>query len=214
MSRLLLLVSPLSEALEKGCACPEPVQSQLMLVNSETSLVCQVMPCCRRSFPASVPHGLCLRLPTHRCLKKASLETLSVPPCCARSPRPWGSLSYRPKWTMTSTAPCRCVSASWVASRVGVPGTQRWGCSCAWPYGLCVSLAAPAAPRGHQLRRGVPASLHLPQQPSGHGHQRGGQARPGPGRGAGGAGAPARQHRPEAHAGRGLHLLLPGRPSM
>lgn len=53
------------------CACPEPVRSQLMPVNSEASLVCQVMPCCRRqSFPPPVPHGLCSVLSAHRCLKK------------------------------------------------------------------------------------------------------------------------------------------------
>lgn len=52
-SRLLLPVSLLSEALERGC--PEPVRSRLIPVNSEPSLVSQVMLCCRRSFCASWP---------------------------------------------------------------------------------------------------------------------------------------------------------------
>ena len=55
-SRLLLPVSLLSEALERGCACPEHVRSQLMpVVNSEASLVSQVTLCCRWSFCASRP---------------------------------------------------------------------------------------------------------------------------------------------------------------
>lgn len=35
----------------------------------------------------------------------------SGPRSCAHSPRPWGSLSCRPKWTVTCTARSRCVSA-------------------------------------------------------------------------------------------------------
>lgn len=48
-------------------------------------------------------------MPAHRCLRKASPATLSGPRCCAPSPRPWGSPSCRPKWTVTSTARSRCV---------------------------------------------------------------------------------------------------------
>lgn len=72
-------------------ACPEPLASGICVPNPGADLV----------FPSADP----------RCLRKASPVTLSDPPCCAHSPRPWRSLSCRPKWTVTSRAPCRCVSA-------------------------------------------------------------------------------------------------------
>lgn len=54
--------------------------------------------------------AFCPSMLAHRCLRKASPVMLSGPLCCAHSPRPWGSLSCRPKWTVTSTALSRYVS--------------------------------------------------------------------------------------------------------
>lgn len=167
-------------------ACPEPLASGIWHLSPVPVLTWS---------PSADP----------RCLRKASPVTLSDPPCCAHSPRPWRSLSCRPRWTVTSRAPCRCVSAHSHAQGRLAP---CWGPSTPTPVltepSQSLRLSLPTAlllPSGCQLQRSVPAPPRLPQQPSGHGHQRGGQAGPWPGGGAGGPGAPAWQHGPEAHTG-------------
>lgn len=98
-----------AQSLREGARVPSLVGQWLTPVNAgvgQHGLSCDACGC-----PQShLPDGICLSLLAIRCLRKASRVTLSGPPCCARSPRPWGSPSCRPKWTVTSTARSRCVS--------------------------------------------------------------------------------------------------------
>lgn len=69
-----------------------------------------VFACDAHGCPQShLPDGPCPHLLTHRCLRKAPQVPPSNPRCCAHSPRPWGSPSYRSKWTVTYIARSRCV---------------------------------------------------------------------------------------------------------